>query len=68
MEFGQLRDGLLLFHRTLLEKAQKTDNPELKELYAEAAKYLREVIKNLAEFDKRMKKIKEIEAQTSRPN
>lgn len=68
MEFNQLRSGLLLFHRNLVEKAQKTSDDELRELYTSAAKYLVEVIKNLEEFDKTMKKIKDIENRTMNPN
>ena len=61
MEFAQLRDGLLLFHRNLLEKAEKAQDPALRERYTQAAKHLREVIKHLAEFDKLMKEIKQME-------
>jgi len=68
MEFNQLRSGLLLFHRNLVEKAQKSNNDELREFYTLAVKYLTEVIKNLEEFDKTMKKIKDIENRTMSSN
>lgn len=64
MEFSQLRDGLLLFHRNLLEKAEKTKDPALRERYTQAAKHLREVIKHLTEFDRLMKEIKSLENKT----
>ncbi|WP_461832130.1 calponin homology domain-containing protein [Aquifex sp.] len=68
MEFSQLRSGLLLFHRNLVEKAQTSTDDELKELYKQAAKYLWEVIKNLEEFDKTMKEIKKRESSSISPN
>ncbi|GAB6065521.1 hypothetical protein JCM9492_06130 [Aquifex pyrophilus] len=68
MEFSQLRSGLLLFHRNLVEKAQTATDDELKELYTEAAKYLWEVIKNLEEFDRTMKEIKKRESGSLNPN
>ncbi|WP_157560450.1 hypothetical protein [Hydrogenivirga sp. 128-5-R1-1] len=68
MDFNELRNGLLLFHRNLLEKAERTDNPRLKDAYMEAARHLKDVASSLYKFDQTMKLIKELEKQGTQHN
>ena len=61
MDFNELRNGLLLFHRNLLSKAEGATDPQLKEAYLTAARHLKDVASSLYKFDEAMKKIKELE-------
>ncbi len=63
MDFNELRNGLLLFHRGLLEKADKLPEGKLKEAYLRAAKHLKDVTVALYNFDQTMKEIKHMEAE-----
>lgn len=64
MDFNELRNGLLLFHRNLLDKAEKSSDPELKEAYLTAARHLKDVASSLYKFDQAMKRIKELEKES----
>lgn len=68
MDFNQLRDSLLLFHRNLLEKAERTSDPRLKEAYLKAAGHLKDVASSLYRFDQAMKEIKELEKGSAQHN
>ncbi|HIC97627.1 MAG TPA: hypothetical protein EYP11_04430 [Aquificaceae bacterium] len=68
MDFNQLRSGLILFHRNLLERAERTTDTRLKEAYLSAAKHLAEVTSALDKFDLAMKKIRELEKGNTQPN
>ena len=61
MDFNELRNGLLLFHRNLLTKAENATDPELREAYLTAARHLKEVASSLYRFDEAMKRIRELE-------
>ncbi len=68
MDFDQLRNSLLLFHRNLLEKAERASDPDLKEAYLTAARHLRDVASHLYKFDQAMKRIRELEGRGTSPN
>jgi hypothetical protein len=63
MDFNDLRNSLLLFHRGLLEKAEKLPDGKLKEAYLRAARHLKYVASSLYQFDLTMKEIKELERE-----
>ncbi len=68
MDFDQLRNSLLLFHRNLLEKAERSSDPDLREAYLTAARHLKDVASHLYKFDQAMKRVKDLERTKGQPN
>ncbi len=69
MDFNELRNGILLLHRSLLEKAETSPDKHVKDLYKEAAQHLKEVASHLYKFDQTMKEIKSLQEKGSfKPN